>query len=59
MLKLSRDPFSAKWYKAKDFLELVHIDICGPVNIQTRGGYEYFVAFTDDNSKYGSAYLMQ
>ena len=31
--------------------------MCGPVNIQARGGFEYFVIFTDNYSKYGYIYL--
>ena len=41
------------------FLELVHTNVCGPINIRARGGYEYFIIFTDDHSRYGYVYLMQ
>ena len=34
------------------------MDVCGPFNVQARGGYEYFVTFIDDCSRYGYAYLM-
>ena len=37
----------------------MHSDVCGPLNIQARGGYEYFVTFIDDYSRYGYVYLMQ
>ena len=40
-------------------LQLVHSDVCGPLNVQARGGYEYFVTFIDDYSRYGYVYLMQ
>ena len=30
-----------------------------PNGVQARGGYEYFVTFTDDNSRYGFVYLMR
>ena len=40
-------------------LELVHTDMCGPIYIRARGGYEYFITFTDDHSRYGYVYLMQ
>ena len=33
--------------------------MCGPFNIQARGGYEYFVTFTDDHSCFGHVYLMR
>ena len=40
-------------------LELVHKDECGPMSTQARGGYEYFITFTDDYSRYGYVYLMR
>ena len=57
--KMMKRPFNAKWYKAKDFLELVHLDVCGPMSIQARGGYEYFIIFTNDYSKFGYVYLIK
>ena len=30
-----------------------------PFNVQARRGYEYFVTFTDDYSRYGHVYLMR
>ena len=40
-------------------LELVHTDECGPMSTQAKGGYEYFITFTDDYSRYGYVYLMR
>jgi transposase InsO family protein len=40
-------------------IELVHIDVCGPMSVPARGGYEYFITFTDDYSRYGYVYLMR
>ena len=40
-------------------LELVHLDVCGPLSIQARGGYEYFITFNDDYSRFGYVYLMK
>jgi hypothetical protein len=51
--------FSAKEYRAKELLELVHTNVCGLMSIQGRGGYEYFITFTDDYSRYGYVYLMR
>ena len=39
-------------------LELIHSDVCGPINIRARGGYQYFITFTDDYSRYGYLYLL-
>ena len=51
--------FSTKGERVKEPLELIHSDVCGPLNVQARGGYEYFVTFIDDYSRYGYIYLMQ
>ena len=40
-------------------LELVHTDVCGSMSTQAKGGYEYFITFTDDYSRYGYVYLMK
>ena len=51
-------PFKAKGYRAKEVLDLVHTDLCGPMSTSARGGYEYFITFIDDYSRYGYIYLM-
>ena len=56
---MTRRPFTAKCYRAKEQLELVHSDLCGPMTIQARGGFEYFITFIDDYSRYGYLYLMR
>ena len=48
--KMTKRPFSDKGRRATELLELVHSDVCGPLNQQARGGYEYFVTFTNDYS---------
>ena len=55
---MTKNPFIAKGVRAKECLEFVHIDVCGPFNVQACGGYKYFITFTDDYSKYGYVYLM-
>ena len=56
--KMTKRPFKAKRYRATKSLELVHTDVYSPMRVQARGGYEYFVNFTDDYSTYGFLYLM-
>ena len=51
--KMTKRPFKAKGYRATKPLELVHTDVCVPMRVQARGGYEYFITFTDDYSRYG------
>ena len=55
---MTKRPFKAKGYRAKDVLEMVHSDLCGPMSIQARGSFEYFVSLIDDYSRYGYIYLM-
>ena len=39
-------------------MDLVHTVLCGPMSTSARGGYEYFITFIDDYSRYGYIYLM-
>ena len=43
---------------SQEYLELLHTNVCEPFNDQVREGYEYFVIFTNDYSRYGYVYLM-
>ena len=45
--------------KASDLLELIHTDVCGPMSSIARGGFQNFITFTDDLSRYGYFYLMK
>ena len=56
--KMTKTSFSAKEVHATVPLKLVHTYICGPINLQARGGYEYFITFINDYSRYGYVYLM-
>ena len=57
--KITKRPFNAKGRRAQDLLELVNSDVCGPMSTQARGGYEYFITFTNDYSRFGYVYLMK
>ena len=57
--KITKRPFSAKGYRAKERLELVHSNLCGPMTIHARGGFKYFMTFIDDFSRYEYIYLMR
>ena len=57
--KMTKRAFKAKGNRATIQLELVHTDVCEPMSVQARGGYEYFITFTDDYSRYGYVYLMR
>ena len=57
--KMTKTPFSRTMEEATDLLEIIHIDVCNPMSVETRGGYCYFLTFTDDLSRYGYIYLMK
>ena len=40
-------------------LYLIHSDVCGPLSINARGGFIYFITFIDDHSRFGYLYLMR
>ena len=56
---MTKAPFSGKSERASDLLGLTHSDVCGPINTQAKGGFQYFITFTDDFSRFGYVYLMQ
>jgi hypothetical protein len=37
---MTKRPLSTKGYRAKDLLELVHTNVCGPISFQAQGGYK-------------------
>ncbi|PKI51479.1 hypothetical protein CRG98_028190 [Punica granatum] len=57
--KMTRTPFVGQMERAKEVLELIHSDVCGPFSEMARGGYSYFIIFTDDYSRFGYVYLMK
>jgi transposase InsO family protein len=59
MGKMTKTPFSGTMERANDLLEIIHTDVCGLMSVEARGGYRYFLTFTDDLSRYGYIYLMK
>ena len=55
---MTKRPFTTKGLRAEQPLELMHSDVYRPFSIQARGGYEYYVTFIDNYSRYGYVYLM-
>ncbi|KAL0290095.1 UNVERIFIED_CONTAM: Transposon Ty2-B Gag-Pol polyprotein [Sesamum radiatum] len=56
---MTKKPFVGQSAIAKGLLDLVHTDVCGPLSIPARGGFSYFITFTDDHSRYGYVHLMR
>ena len=57
--KMTETPFSGTMERATDLLEIIHTDVCGPMNTKARDKYHYFLTFTDDLSRYGYIFLMK
>ena len=57
MGKMTKTLFSGTMERATDLLEIIHTDVCGPMNIEARSRYLYFLIFTDDLSRYRYIYL--
>ena len=53
MGKLPKQPFTRKGISANEVLELIYTDVCSSMSIHARGGFSYFITFTDDFSRYG------
>ncbi|KAL0325349.1 UNVERIFIED_CONTAM: hypothetical protein Sradi_5104200 [Sesamum radiatum] len=56
---MTKKPYVGQNRLANDLLDLIHSNVCGPFNTQARGGFTYFITFTDDGSLYGYVYLMK
>ena len=57
--KMTKAPFARHSERASDLLGLIHTDVCGPISSIARGGYQYFITFINDLSRYGYIYLMR
>jgi len=56
--KATIKPFSKAMRDWSSPLELIHSDICGPMNVKARHGDIYFITLIDDYSRYGYVYLL-
>ncbi|CAH0473643.1 unnamed protein product [Peronospora belbahrii] len=45
--------------RAKELLEVIHSDVCGPMQTSTFSGKRYFVTFIDDKSHFCVVYLLR
>ena len=59
MGKMTKTLLSEKMKQANDLLDIIHIDVCGPMSVEACIGYHYFLTFTDDLSRYGYIYLIK
>ncbi|KAL0445632.1 UNVERIFIED_CONTAM: Copia protein [Sesamum latifolium] len=48
---MTKKPFVGQSRLASDLLDLIYSDVWGPFNTQARGGFTYFITFTNDHSR--------
>lgn len=58
--KETRKPFphSVHW-RADEALELVHVDLCGPITAVTAGGNQYYMLLIDDCTRWSFVYMLK
>ena len=59
MGKMSRKPFKSVPVRSTRPLELVHSDVCGPMQNVSIGGSRYFVSFIDDYTRFVHVYFLR
>lgn len=52
-------PFTRSEQHTKECLELVHADLCGPMEVESIGGSRYFLLIKDDFSNYRVIYFLK
>ena len=57
--KQSRLPFPKDGHRADEILELVHTDICGPMEEASLAGSRYYLTFVDDKSRRVFVYFLK
>ncbi|KXJ62368.1 hypothetical protein RP20_CCG016888 [Aedes albopictus] len=57
--KHRKQPFKSSGARAKDVLELIHSDLCGPMEKSSHGGSKYWITFIDDATKMTFAYFLK
>jgi len=56
---MTKTPFIGTCERSSDILGLIHTIVGGPLSTPVRGGFHYFITFTDDFSRFGYVYLMK
>ena len=54
-----KKPFPSSESKAKEVLEIIHSDVCGPLSFNSLSGYAYYVSCIDDYSRKAWIYFLK
>ena len=55
---MTQRSFTWTCLKAKIHSKLKILDLCGLLNVKVQGGYEYFINFVDNYSRFGHVYIL-
>ncbi|KAL0283647.1 UNVERIFIED_CONTAM: hypothetical protein Sangu_2876600 [Sesamum angustifolium] len=56
---MTKKPFVGQSMLTNGLLDMIHLDVCSSLNTLAKGGFSYFLTFTDDHSWYGYVYQMR
>jgi hypothetical protein len=56
--KMHQQPFPGSFPPVQHVLNIIHMDICGPITPASRGGNQYFLKIIDGHSKFRFIYPM-
>lgn len=57
--KQTKHPFKSIGTRASAPLEIIHSDLCGPMEVPSMGGARYFISFIDDYSRNVNVYFLK
>ncbi|PNF37230.1 Retrovirus-related Pol polyprotein from transposon TNT 1-94 [Cryptotermes secundus] len=57
--KFAKKPFRARKSKAKGLLDVIHSDLCGPMEVESWNGAKYILTFTDEFSRKVFVYFIK
>lgn len=56
--KQSRLPFNHVATRSSEVLNIIHADVCGPMEVASIGGSRYFLIFVDDHTRMTFVYFL-
>ncbi|CAK1553247.1 unnamed protein product [Leptosia nina] len=56
---MCRKSFGKEMVSAKSLLEIIHTDLCGPIELATWNNHKYFVTILDDYTHFCAVYLLR
>ena len=57
--KYTKTVFSSSDNRSEGVLELIHLDLCGPMSSASLTGFEYYITFIDDFSRKTWIYFLR